>query len=274
MKLSLSCRVAEVSNNKEKSFLPIKSLIKLAVLNGFEGISLRPSVVSTNSSIDDINNLRSIFNFYNIKVSMVTSNIHLAKNDNFSSDNLRNIKPCLDLANKLGTSLVRIMIKNKEDIYFAKKALDEALERGITLTQQTHWGTMAETVHDTLSLVKEISRDNFGITYEPANLMACGSEYEINALETLLPHIVNFYFQNIKLDQNGNHEFNTFKNGKVSVSYIPLDDQDGISIIPLLNFLKENKYSGWFTVHQPLLEGQNINLAVQEAANLFLPYKS
>ena len=274
MKLSLSCRVAEVSNNKEKSFLPIKSLIKLAVLNGFEGISLRPSVVSTNSNIDDINNLRSIFNFYNVKVSMVTSNIHLAKNDNFSLDNLRNIKPCLDLADKLGTSLVRIMIKNKEDIYFAKKALDEALERGIILTQQTHWGTMAETVQDTLSLVKEISRDNFGITFEPANLMACGSKYDVDALKTLLPYIVNFYFQNIILDQDGNHEFNTFKNGKIKVSYVPLDDHNGISIIPLLNFLKENKYSGWFTVHQPLLKGQNINLAVKEAANLFMPYKS
>ena len=102
----------------------------------------------------------------------------------------------------------------------------------------------------------------------------CGNIYHENHKNLQMPHIVNFYFQNIKLDQNGNHEFNTFKNGKVSVSYIPLDDQDGISIIPLLNFLKENKYSGWFTVHQPLLEGQNINLAVQEAANLFLPYKS
>ena len=273
MKLSLSCRVTEESNNKEKSFLPIKSLIELAVLNGFQGISLRPSVISTNSKIDDINDLRTIFDFYNVKVSMVTSNIHLAKNDVYSSENLKNIKPCLDLADKLGSSLVRIMIKNKEDIYFAKKALDEALERGITLTQQTHWGTLAETVQETLLLVKQIKRDNFGITFEPANLMACGGKHNVEALKMLLPYVVNFYFQNIKLDQDGSHVFKTNRNGTVKVSYIPLNDPKGISILPLLNFLKNQNYKGWFTVHQPLLSGENINLSVKEAANLFTPYK-
>ena len=32
---------------------------------------------------------------------MITSNIHLAKNDEFASDILRNITPSLDLAEKL-----------------------------------------------------------------------------------------------------------------------------------------------------------------------------
>ena len=60
---------------------------------------------------------------------MITSNIHLAKNDEFASDILRNITPSLDLAEKLKTSLIRIMIKNSDDIFYAKKALDEAKER-------------------------------------------------------------------------------------------------------------------------------------------------
>jgi hypothetical protein len=40
MKLSLSCRIAELSNNKEKSFLSIQKLIKMAFVNGFTGISV------------------------------------------------------------------------------------------------------------------------------------------------------------------------------------------------------------------------------------------
>jgi len=44
MKLSLSCRIAELSNDKEKSFLSIEKLIKMAVINSFASISLRPSV--------------------------------------------------------------------------------------------------------------------------------------------------------------------------------------------------------------------------------------
>ena len=87
-------------------------------------------------------------------------------------------------------------------LYLQKKALDEALERGIILTQQTHWGTLAETIEETLTLVKIIKRKNFGITYEPANLLACGSDYSFRGLEKLLPYVVNFYFQNIHIDKN------------------------------------------------------------------------
>ena len=137
MKLSLSCRIAELSNNKEKSFLSIESLIKMASTNGFKGISLRPSVISTNTPTQSVLKLKDVFNLNKMSVSMITSNIHLAKNDAYAASNLRNITPCLDLAEQIDTSLVRIMIKNEDDIKFAKRALDEAKERGIILTQQT-----------------------------------------------------------------------------------------------------------------------------------------
>ena len=273
MKISLSCRITEQSNNKEKSFFPINSLIKLALNNGFQGICLRPSVISTKSKIEDVNQIKKLFDLYDICVSMITSNIHLAKNDEYASNNLKNITSCLDLADILGTSLVRIMIKNNEDIVYAQKALDEAFERGIILTQQTHWGTLAETVDDTLFLIKKINRDNFAITFEPANLMACGSKYNVDSLKTLLPYVVNFYFQNIILDQDGKHVFKTNRNGNINVSYVPLYDHRGISIQPLLSFLKEMNYKEWITVHQPLLEGQNIHEAIKEASNIFMPYK-
>ena len=274
MKLSLSCRIAELSNDKEKSLLPIKKLIKMAVNKGFKGMSLRPSVVSTSTPKQNILKIKDVFNLNKMFVSMITSNINLAKNDDDAANNLKNITPCLDLAEQLETSLVRIMIKHHDDIIFAKKALDEALERGIILTQQTHWGTLAETIDETLNLVKIIKRKNFGITYEPANLLACGSYHSLKGLEKLLPYVVNFYFQNIRLDKNGSHEFKTFGNGNVKVKYLPLNDKKGIDIYPLINFLYKKKYDKWFTIHQPLREGQKVDEAIEEASNLFLAYKN
>ena len=273
MKLSLSCRIAELSNNKEKSFLSIESLIKLASTNGFKGISLRPSVISTNTPTQSVLKLKDVFNLNKMSVSMITSNIHLAKNDAYAASNLRNITPCLDLAEQIDTSLVRIMIKNEDDIKFAKRALDEAKERGIILTQQTHWGTLAETIDQTINLIRVIKRKNFGITYEPANLLACGSDYGIKGLEKLLPYIVNFYFQNIKIDQNSSHEFKTLGNGNVRVRYLHLNDKKGIDIKPLIKLLCEQKYKKWFTIHQPLMKGQRVEEAIEEASNLFLEYK-
>ena len=273
MKISISSRITEYSDNKEKSFLSLDSFIKLASENKFDGVSLRPSLISTQSSEYSVNQAQKLFIKNNMKVSMITSNIHLAKNDELASDILRNITPTLDLAEKLKTSLIRIMIKNNDDIYYAKKALDEAKERNLKLLQQTHWGTLAETVDETVTLIKTINRQNFGITFEPANLMACGSNFNKNALNELLPHTENFYFQNIILDKKGNHVFPTIHNGDVKVKYVSLDNAKGINVFSFLDFLKEKKYDKWFTIHQPLLEGQTVEIAIESASKLFLQYK-
>ena len=91
------------------------------------------------------------------------------------------------------------MIKNSDDIFYAKRALDEAKERNLKLLQQTHWGTLAETLDETVTLIKTINRQNFGITFEPANLMACGSDFNKNALNQLLPYtkflLSKYYFR-------------------------------------------------------------------------------
>ena len=54
--------------------------------------------------------------------------------------------------------------------------------------------------------------------------MACGSDFNKNALNQLLPHTENFYFQNIILDKKGHHVFPTIHNGDVRVKYISLDN--------------------------------------------------
>ena len=273
MKISISSRITEQSDNKEKSFLSLDSFVKLASKNKFDGVSLRPSMISTQSSKYLVNQAKKLFKVNNMKVSMITSNIHLAKNDELASDILRNITPSLDLAEKLKTSLIRIMIKNRDDIFYAKKALDEAKERNLKLLQQTHWGTLAETLDETVKLIKTINRQNFGITFEPANLMACGSDFNKNALNQLLPYTENFYFQNIILDKKGKHVFPTIHNGDVSVKYVSLDNSNGINVFSFLDFLREKKYDKWFTVHQPLLEDQTVESAIENASKLFLEYK-
>ena len=273
MKISISSRITEQSDNKEKSFLSLDNFIKLASKNKFDGVSLRPSMISNDSSEYLVNQAQKLFNVNNMKVSMITSNIHVAKNDELASDMLRNITPSLDLAEKLKTSLIRIMIKNSDDIFYARKALDEAKERNLKLLQQTHWGTLAETLDETVTLIKTINRKNFGITFEPANLMACGSDFNKNALNQLLPHIENFYFQNIILDKKGKHVFPTIHNGDVRVKYISLDNSKGINIFSFLDFLREKKYDKWFTIHQPLLKDQTVEIAIKNASKLFLQYK-
>ena len=99
------------------------------------------------------------------------------------------------------------------------------------------------------------------------------ANFNKNALNQLLPYTENFYFQNIILDKKGKHVFPTIHNGDVRVKYISLDNSKGINIFSFLDFLREKKYDKWFTIHQPLLKDQTVEIAIENASKLFLKYK-
>ncbi|MEE3093235.1 MAG: hypothetical protein VX340_03955 [Pseudomonadota bacterium] len=88
------------------------------------------------------------------------------------------------------------------------------------------------------------------------------------------PHIVNFYFQNVRLNPNGAHTFNSRHAGPTPLTYVAFDDASGIPIAPLIEALRQTGYTGWVSVHQPLRDGQTVEDAVDEAARVFLPLVS
>lgn len=252
MKLSLSVRIAETAARKDQAVVPLEDLAPLARAAGFEGLSMRASAVSVDSSPERIGQVRELLDREGLAVSMVMGNVALAANTSDAPDCLRHITPYLDLAEALGARLVRVMMQHRDDIPHARRAADEAAERGLSLAHQTHWGTLCETVDQAIDLVKRIGRPNFGITGEPANLLACGGDYGPDAIARLAPHLVNFYFQSVRLDPEGTHVFKTWSQGPVGLEYVALDDPGGIDVRPLVEALENAGYDRWFTVHQPL----------------------
>lgn len=271
MKLSLSVRIAESSSRKDRAEMAIDALAPLAAAAGFVGLSMRASQLSVHSPPERVRQVRQLLDAQGLAVSMVMGNVALATNTPDAPDVLRNITPHLDLSDALGAKLVRVMLQTADDVAPAQRACDEAAERGITLAQQTHWGTIAETVEQALDLVERVARPNFGITYEPSNLLACGDDPGPASLARLAPHIVNFYFQNVRLDAAGTHRFPTRARGVQPIRYVALDDDSGIAIGPLIGALDRFGYAGWVTVHQPLRDGQTVPDAVHEAAQVFMP---
>jgi len=271
MKLSLSCRIAESSSRKDIAALPIEDLVPLAAQAGFAGLSMRASAVSVDTPLPRVRQIRSLLDRHDLSASMVMGNVALAANNAEAPDCLRRITPHLDLAESLGAKLIRVMMQHEDDIPHAQRAADEAAERGLTLAHQTHWGTLCETVAQTLDLVRRMDRTNFGITFEPANLLACGDDHGPDAIRRLAPHLVNFYFQNVRIDPAGEHRFKTRAKGQVPLSYVALDDSGGIALPPLIDALQEAGYDGWVSVHQPLRGAQSVKDAVDEAARVFRP---
>jgi sugar phosphate isomerase/epimerase len=199
---------------------------------------------------------------------MVTGDLPLAANNSDATRALHRITPYLDLAEALGAKMVRVMLHGEHDIPLAQQAADEAALRGITLAQQCHWGSMAETVEQALSLASKVARDNFGITYEPANLLASGGPFGADAVTRLQSVMVNVYYQNICLDEQATLKFPTRVRGDVGVRFLPLADPAGIDTAPLVRALREIDYTGWFTVHQPLLAGETLGDVIKGAGAL------
>lgn len=251
--------------------MPLEELALLARAAGFEALSMRASALSVESSPARMREVRRILDREGLAVSMVTGTVALAANSGDAPSSLREIAPHLDLAQRLGADLVRVMLQTSDDIPHAQRAADAAAERGMKLVQQTHWGTLAETAAQALDLVANIDRPNFGITFEPANLLACGGDYGPDAIARLAPHLSNFYFQNVRLNPAGEHCFRTRRRGDVRLDYVPLDDPSGIAPAPLIDALETAGYDGWVTVHQPLRPGQSVQDAVAEAARVMGP---
>ena len=271
MQLSLSVRIAESPKRKDVAAVPVETVAGLAKAAGFAGLSMRASVVSIETPAARRDQIRERLDGLGLRVTMVTGDLPLAINNSDATGALRNIVPYLDLAEALGSGLVRVMMHDETDIPDAQRAADLAAARGIRFSHQMHWGSLFETVDGALDVLARIDRPNFGVTYEPANLLACGEDYGPGAIVRLAPHIFNAYFQNIRLDPESPVTFATRCRGGVGVRFVPLDDASGIDPQPLVGALRAAGYDGWVSIHQPLLDGETVEAVIGAAARQFLP---
>jgi sugar phosphate isomerase/epimerase len=270
VRLALSVRIAEQPRRKDRSAVPFAELARMAAAAGFEGLSLRASVVSVQSTPAEVAAVREVLQRQGLEASMLTGDLALAVNDATATRALYHIDPYLDLAEALGARLVRVMLHGPDDLAPARQAAERAAARGLVLCQQTHWGSLAETVAEALDTVAAIGHDSFRLTYEPANLLAAGED-PAAAIPALAPHLANAYYQNLRLDPESPIRFPTRCRGPVGVRFLALDAPGGIDPAPLIAGLAAAGYDGWFTVHQPLIQGETVAAAIQAAADLFLP---
>ncbi len=258
MKLSLSTRVAESPTDKSVALMPLGEIADLAKRNGYSGLSMRASQVGVQSTKAELLAARRTVDAAGLEVSMVTGDVDLAINNDQAQMSLRNITPYLDLAKAMGSLIIRVMMKSESDIIWARRAADEAAERGITLAHQCHTKSLIETIEFGLKTLKAIDRPNFGVTFEPANLMLASQPYLADAVRAFRPWIVNVYFQNHRINPAGTHIQETWINGPVGFDLIPLDDPSGIDFGVVLEELDKTGYDGWVTVHQNITDGIDV----------------
>jgi len=249
MKLSLSVRIVEAAC-KTKLNIPFADLVEIAKEMGYSAICMRASAGGVQTPIDQLQRMRETVDRAGLVVSMVTADSDVPLNNENGPNSLRDIGPSLDVAAALGSDLIRICMKTPEDIDHARRAADLAGERGIRLAHQCHTTSLFEQVEPSLEILNKINSPNFGLIYEPANLMLCEQTYGLSVLEQFKPHLFNVYVQNHAVDPAGPVELETWCLGMRRFRHLPIWETGGVDFGAVFDGLKGIEYDGFFTIHQ------------------------
>lgn len=249
MQLALSVRVAEAAC-KTKLNVPVRDLVAMAAELGYSAICMRASGAGVQTPRDERQRIRAEVEDAGLRVSMVTADFDVPLNNAAGPNSLRDIGPSLDVAEDFGCDLIRVCLKQEADVEHAKRAADLAAARGIRLAHQCHTTSLFEEVDPSVALLKRIGRDNFGLIYEPANLMLCGQPYGEDVLRKLQPFLVNVYVQNHVVDPAGSVELDTYCLGPRRFRHIALWEPGGVDYAAVFAGLNAVGYDGTLTVHQ------------------------
>jgi sugar phosphate isomerase/epimerase len=265
MQLSLSVRIAEAPC-KTKLNVPFRDLVQLAAELGYRAICMRVSAGGIGTPRTELERMRAEVEHAGLRVSMVTADSDVPLNNDRGPNSLRNLGPSLDVAEALGCDLIRVCLKSNEDIEHARRAADSASKRKIRLAHQCHTTTLFETVDRSLDVLRQIDRENFGLIYEPANLMICGQSYGLDTLQRFQPHLMNVYVQNHRLDPQGPAELETWCLGLRRFHHIPIWESGGVDFPEVIAALQQVGYKGCVTIHQAYAELMGPRAAAVETA--------
>jgi sugar phosphate isomerase/epimerase len=145
--------------------------------------------------------------------------------------------------------MLRVCIKEEDDLTAAQEAADAAAARGLKLVHQCHVNSLFETADGIQRALERIDRKNFGLIFEAANLEQCGQDYGVEMIRRLAPWIANVYLQNEILKPDGAVTLQT-RRGPVSFDIIQVHEPGGINFGQVFEGLRAIGYDGTVTVHQ------------------------
>ena len=249
LQLSLSVRIVEAAC-KTKLHVPFSDLVSIAADTGYDAVCMRASAGGVQTPLEELRRMREMVEEHGLHISMVTADSDVPLNNGDGPNSLRDIGQSLDVAGALGCDLIRVCLKTDADIPHAREAAKQAADHGIRLAHQCHTTSIFEQVDQILTNLETISQPNFGLIYEPANLMLCGESYGADTLRQLAPHIMNVYIQNHRLDPDGPVSLPTYCRGEVYFHHLPIWENGGVDSAAVFEGLREIDWAGHFTIHQ------------------------
>lgn len=209
---------------------------------GYEGVELRAGQLNAESTDDEVAAI----------VEALKSNSIACAFANFLApqvtENLNAMRRMCEIANAVDTPFLRIGFS---DIEWIQQACDIAAEYAVSAVIQIHTGSVMETIDGALRVCEQIGRDNFGLTFEPANFVMIDADFGESEISKLGDKLFNVTVQNLKkvdaIEGDGIFAYN----GQGFTRCDP-DDPEGVDFATAFASLKAVGYDGFATLIEPI----------------------
>jgi len=239
MRLSLSARIIEEPRGQFQ--MSLVEFLDFAKEIGYQGVELRQGQYSAETAPDEADRMKRRLDERGLRCVFIrVPNVE-------DKASLESFKLYLSVARILRVDVVRF---RAEETLWAERAADLARERGLRLASQIHTKTRFETVDMALKTLKEIGRENFGVIFEPGNLVLAGEDYGKEAVKRLGDKIFAVSVQNIKpVKEPQGDALIDYKSRQFTRCLV--GDPDGVNFASVFEGLKDIGYQGFVNVLDP-----------------------
>ena len=236
--------------------LDLEGLAALLSEIGYQGIEPRRRQVNETMSPAEIVAARDSLRRHNLRCAYL--NAAGLENKKALDDASR----LLAVALALDCRLVRVQLVRAEEIPFAQELADLAAERGMRVMSQIRSQTLFATVDMALETLGKIGRDNFGVAFDPSDLMLDGAEdYGEGAVRRLGNRVFACFLQAYKPAPEGSELPETiYVIGRGWLPALP-GEQGSVDIPSVFRGLKAIGFNGFVVVaapRHPQVESRNL----------------
>ncbi len=159
---------------------------------------------------EEIDDLKCMMEKYNIKASSIGSPVGKMKISDDFGEHFEMYKHVVKIAKELGTKYIRMFSFYNDGGEWTegevaevksrlKKLIDYAKENGVVLLHENEKDIYGESVERVLSLMKELSCDNFKAVFDPANFVQV-QENTLEAYKTLKPYVEYLHIKDARIE--------------------------------------------------------------------------
>ncbi|MFP3904183.1 MAG: sugar phosphate isomerase/epimerase family protein [Armatimonadota bacterium] len=253
IKLGLSGRIIEQITDEGRDYqMSAPQFIETAAEIGYRGVEMRWWQLNSESSDEEVAKIARALGENGVACAFINCLVDAA------DETLKDVERMSDIARQLASAYIRVHVN---DIEWVQQACDIADNYEVALVAQIHTNSPLETVEGAMRVCEQIDRDNFGLTYEPANFVLAGRDYGREAVETIREKLFNVTIQNLKPVQTTEGEGVIVHEGRGFVRCAP-DDPEGVDFAKAFEALKSVDYNGYATLIEPISDVMdNLQLA-------------